>query len=391
MLSHYGSTMPILSDMKSALHFGAGNIGRGFIGLLLYNSGFELSFADVNVSLIEQLNQLKAYKVETIEPHAKQFTVHIKQAYDINLDIETLLEAMAHVDLITTAVGPNILPKIAPLFAKAIERIAQNSLSTYTNIIACENVMGGSELLKTEIYKYLSPSAIEYADTWIGFPNSAVDRIVPLQDNPEPLLVKVEPYFEWIIDETKTKDKLDIKGAILTDKLDAYIERKLYLVNAGHAAIAYAGYRKSYASIYESLKDEAIYNHVRGQMLEAATLLVRKHGFKYEDLEVYTDKTLDRFSNPDITDSIYRVGRSPLRKLSQNDRFIKPLNELYQYNLESKHFEESILNALKYDYAFDEEAVQLQAKIHELGIKKTLIEVCGLDPDHSFIKRLSNT
>lgn len=381
--------MPILNDMKKALHFGAGNIGRGFIGLVLSNAGYELSFADVNSELIRQINELKHYTVETISSEPERFNVSVVQGFDIKNDDRALIKAMAEMDLITTAVGPNVLPKIAPLFAQALEYKAQKQINGFIHIIACENVIAGSELLKNEIYKLLNEDTRAYVDQWIVFPNSAVDRIVPIQENTEPLLVRVEPYYEWIIDQTKIKDDLSIRGAIFTDKLDAYIERKLYLVNAGHAAIAYAAYSKGYATISDALRDVEIYDHVKGQMLEAANLLSLKHGFSYKELATYAEKTLDRFSSPDITDSIFRVGRSPLRKLSPNDRFIRPLKDLYAFNLKSKHFEESILNALNYDYSFDDEAVQLQEMIKSKGIKRVLIEVCGLDENLPFVKRSS--
>jgi mannitol-1-phosphate 5-dehydrogenase len=380
--------MPILNSMKKACHFGAGNIGRGFIGLILNQAEFQVSFADVNASLIHQLNELKEYAVETITTPSQRFIVNVGLCFDINNDIDELIENASEMDLLTTAVGPNILPKIAPVFAKILESRFEKKIHKNMNIIACENVIAGSELLKNEIFKHLSNNAKEFVEAWIGFPNSAVDRIVPIQENQEPLLVKVEQYYEWVIDKTKSKGDLVIDGALFTDKLDAYIERKLYLVNAGHAAIAYIGYHKGVQTICDALSDNEIYEHVFAQMLEAATLLSIKHGFNFAELEKYAKTTLNRFSNPDITDSVNRVGRSPMRKLSSNDRFIKPLNELYKYNCESKHFEKSIHYALMYDFFEDEEAVKLSKMINSLGIKQTLSKVSGIEADHPLVKAI---
>lgn len=382
--------MPISNSMKKACHFGAGNIGRGFIGLILHNAGYQLSFADVNSNLIQQLNQLRQYPVETISTPPIRQNVSVSTSFDINHDVDSLIESMAAMDLLTTAVGPNILPKIAPLFAKALEVKYEKQILTFLNIIACENVIAGSQLLKNEVFKYLSDETKEFVNQWVGFPNSAVDRIVPIQDNSEPLLVKVESYYEWVIDQSESKDNLFIEGAVFTDNLNAFIERKLYLVNAAHAAIAYMGYQMGYATISEALQNDEIRNHVFNQMLEAASLLSLKHGFNFDDLSKYALTTLQRFSNPDITDSITRVARSPIRKLSSNDRFIKPLNELYQYQCESKHFEISINYALMYDHFEDEEAVKLSQMIKSVGLDQTIRDVCQVSMNHPLVKAIRN-
>ena len=48
--------------MKS-VHFGAGNIGRGFIGQLLHESGYDITFVDIQDDLVDALKKNGRYDV----------------------------------------------------------------------------------------------------------------------------------------------------------------------------------------------------------------------------------------------------------------------------------------------------------------------------------------
>ncbi|BBP87175.1 hypothetical protein BsIDN1_07930 [Bacillus safensis] len=82
-----------------ALHFGAGNIGRGFIGSLLKASGFELVFTDVNEAVINELNEKKKeYTVELAAPGQQQEVVGPVSAINSAKDPAALTEAVATAD-----------------------------------------------------------------------------------------------------------------------------------------------------------------------------------------------------------------------------------------------------------------------------------------------------
>lgn len=55
-----------------ALQFGAGNIGRGFIGALLNQANYEIYFLDVNENLISELNKRGSYIIELASEKKKQ-------------------------------------------------------------------------------------------------------------------------------------------------------------------------------------------------------------------------------------------------------------------------------------------------------------------------------
>jgi mannitol-1-phosphate 5-dehydrogenase len=374
--------------MKQAVHFGAGNIGRGFIGLLLTQSEYHVTFLDVNDTVIAALKQRNEYTVELVGETIESIQVVNVTGINSRNEPELTQLALNQASLITTAVGPSILPIIAKTLVSTIEYRASNQIQSYLNIIACENTIGGSYQLETQLRALLSDEAIKYLDQWVGFPNAAVDRIVPNQVNEDPLHVKVEPFYEWVIDTKGIKGSFTIEGAHFTDRLEAFIERKLFTVNTGHATVAYAAYREGYKTIFESLKDEKVERLLTGVLSETSAYLVNQYGFDEEAQKKYMLKTIQRFKNPYVVDEVGRVARGVLRKLSSNDRFIKPLKECNRVGLPVDHLVVSIANALHYDASDDAEAVKLQELIKSRGLKETLIEITGLQVSNELIARI---
>ena len=303
-----------------AVHFGAGNIGRGFIGEVLAENGFDITFVDVNEQIIDSLNEKSRYTIELADESKKQLVVERVRGLNNQKQPEQVIKEIAQADLVTTAIGPNILPFIAELIAKGIEQREQEGNQQPLDIIACENMIGGSEHLKMEVYKYLSDT--RFADQSIGFPNAAVDRIVPMQQQEDPLFVQVEPFKEWVIDDTQRKNKeISLNGVLYVKDLEPYIERKLFSVNTGHATVAYTGALLGYATIDEAMQDSLVVAQLKSVLQETGSLLEAKWGFDNKQHEAYIEKIIQRFQNKYISDAITRVARTPLRKLGYQERF----------------------------------------------------------------------
>lgn len=358
-----------------ALHFGAGNIGRGFIGSLLKTSGFELVFTDVNEAVINELNERGEYTVELAAPGQKQEVVGPVSAINSSQNPAALTEAVATANLITTAVGPAVLKIIASSIAEGLK---QKKPDHIINIVACENMIGGSAHLKEAVFSHLTADEQAAISQTVGFPNAAVDRIVPIQHHEDILKVSVEPFFEWVIDETGfIGDVPQIDGATFVQDLTPYIERKLFTVNTGHALAAYVGYQQGVRTIKEAVDTPDIRQVVEGALHETGSYLIDAYGFRKEEHDAYIQKIIKRFENAFISDEVTRVARSPLRKLGADDRLIGPAKKIKQ----PVYLIKGIAAALAYDFAEDEEAVRLQALRKEKGIEGVLQEVCGLKPE----------
>ncbi|WP_172562661.1 mannitol-1-phosphate 5-dehydrogenase [Vibrio furnissii] len=377
--------------MKNAVHFGAGNIGRGFIGKLLADADVAVTFADVNAPLVDQLSHKQEYKVKVVGTECQIDTVTHVTA--VNSASEDVIDRIVNTDLVTTAVGPNVLDIIAKTIAQGIAKRFEVGNEAPLNIIACENMVRGTTHLKGEVYKHLDAALHAKADALIGFVDSAVDRIVPPAEaaNDDPLEVTVESFSEWIVDEQQFKGDIPtIAGMEKTDNLMAFVERKLFTLNTGHCITAYLGCLSGHRTIREAIEDPTIRTQVKQAMQESGEVLIRRYGFDRDMHNAYIDKILGRFANPYLVDEVDRVGRQPIRKLGPNDRLVKPLLGTIEYGTENKTLLKGIAAALKYTNDSDPQAVELQTSLSQHGVTQTVAHYTGLDERSAEVQTIAS-
>ena len=371
-----------------AVHFGAGNIGRGFIGETLAANGFGIDFVDVNETIIDALVERGEYDIQLAAPGKKK--IHISNVTGINnaKNPEKVVEAIKTTNMVTTAIGPKVLKIIAPLIAQALSaRVKENHEPL--DVIACENMIGGSQLLKEEVYKHLTDEDKAEVDKYVGFPNAAVDRIVPIQHNEDPLFVSVEDFKEWVIDESQMKNpKIRLEGVHYAPDLEPYIERKLFSVNTGHATVAYTGKALGYETIREAVKDDRVVDQVTRVLAETRSLLLAKWDFSKEELEEYHAQVINRFKNPYISDDIARVGRTPIRKLGYDERFIRPIRELKARGLDYTALLETVGKIYHFDEPADAESQKLQQMLKDEPLKEVVLETTGLKDDPDLVEEI---
>lgn len=369
-----------------AVHFGAGNIGRGFIGSLLSQSGYEVVFVDINDEVVRLLKEKQEYRVIIADENRQEQLIRNVSAVNSQTEREKVIDYITKAHLITTAVGPHILPAISAILAEGLQKRATIN-KTPLHIIACENMIGGSDVLKSHVFAKISEADKPLFETYYGFLNCAVDRIVPNQKHDDPLSVMVEPFFEWVIEKRNIiGDIPPIQGAHFVDDLKPYIERKLFTVNTGHAIASYLGYYKKLQTIQEAMNDEEIRSDVEKALHESGAVLVKKYGWNENEHQSYIQKIIQRFMNPSISDEIVRVARSPIRKLGANDRLVGPAVQYYDlFEQVPLGLVKGIAALLLFDYENDEEAVALQKTIQETGVEGALYQYSQLEKDHPLV------
>lgn len=364
--------------MKTAIQFGGGNIGRGFIGMLLSQAGYKVVFGDVVDAVINRLNQDGEYTVHIMDTELED--VKISNVCGVDTKGTDIVPVIAdpETEVMTTAVGLRILKIIAPNVAKGIALRKANGVTVPLNIIACENAIRGTSQLKAHVYDLLSDEEKAWADEYIGFADCAVDRIVPPVRSENPIDVVVEKYCEWDVEKTGLKGELCIPGMTLVDNLMAYLQRKLFTLNTAHCMTAYLGCLAGKKTIDEAIADEKIYDIVHAAMQQSGDGLIQEFGFDKDTHYAYIEKIIKRFKNVYLKDDVARVGREPLRKLSATDRLVSPMTTAMKYGLPVDKLVIGIGAALRYNNPEDPQSVELQAKIAEKGVVAAFSEVSGV-------------
>jgi mannitol-1-phosphate 5-dehydrogenase len=362
----------------AAVHFGAGNIGRGFVGLLLHRAGYQVVFVDVVDELIDALNRTPSYLVKEVGLESREERVDNYRAINSRGDEPAAVAEIASAGIVTTAVGPTVLKFVAPVIAAGLRQRADGTAPLA--VMACENAINATNVLAEHIRAAVPEDEWPAVAARAVFANTAVDRIVPAQST-DGLDVTVETYFEWAIERPPFGgDEPSIPDATWVDDLAPYIERKLFTVNTGHAATAYHGFARGIKKLSDALADDTVRAAVTGVLDETRQLLMAKHDFTAEAQQAYVDKILQRFANPYLPDTVDRVGRQPLRKLSRSERLIGPAAELAERGIRPQHLLATVAAALSFDVPDDPQSVELQQLLRTLTAAEATERICGLTP-----------
>ncbi len=315
------------------VQFGAGNIGRSFIGQLFSRSGYEVVFVDINKELVKEFNKKRAYKLVIKRNEFPDEIILIENVRAIDgFEKEVVIREIIDADIIATAVGKYALPQIVPIIAQGLKLRYEKRGKNPLDIIIAENFRNVSDYLRKELKSHL-PREYPF-DELVGLIESSIGKMVPLmkeEDKKKDLLwVFAEPYNILILDKKGLKSPLPhIKDLWAVENIKAYVDRKLFIHNLGHSASAYLGYQydSEMTFIYEALEVPEIYKTVRECMKQSAVALNRTYlkDLTLQDLQDHIDDLLFRFQNKSLGDTIFRVGRDLYRKLDKNERLIGPM------------------------------------------------------------------
>jgi mannitol-1-phosphate 5-dehydrogenase len=375
-------------DNKIVL-FGAGKIGRSFIGQLFSTGGFEVVFIDVYKTIIDELNRRHEYNV--IIKAERDEVLNIKNVRGVYAgDENKVVDEIVGAKILAVSVGQCGLGKVVSLLAKGLQARYNEDNNSALDIIIAENMRNAADYFYRELKKYLP---VTYPiNRLVGLVETSIGKMVPImlkKDIQKDILqVFAEPYNTLIVDKKAFKNPIpDTYGLAPKNNIKAWVDRKLFIHNLSHAATAYLGYMHNprFVYLYEALGIPEVYKQVRETVLQAAVILLKKYPdeFTLESLTDHIDDLLTRFQNKALGDTLFRVGADLKRKLGPEDRITGAIKIAQDLNLPY----DRILYALVCGCHFqqvDEDGIRLASDIefaeyYAQGIKNVLIKICGFD------------
>lgn len=368
-----------------AIMYGAGNIGRGFIGKRFYLSGWRVTFVDINEATVKQLQADGGYPVYVTRgnEYVKEW---VGNCTGFNgKDTDGVAKLISECDIMATSLGVNVLPHIAENLARGIAaRYAAGAKPL--NILICENLIGSEKILRGYVRPYISEELMTYFEEQIGFVSCCVGITVPptpkkfTEENP--LAVCTDFYNELPADLAAFRPigapTPKMNGLIPFTPFDFYIERKLMLHNMGHATMAYLGYLKGYEHIYEVGRDPEIKYILIRALDESARGLAKRHGASLEGLMSFIDNLIPRLDNPLLEDTLLRVGKDTKRKLSANDRLVGAYNCVKESGRTPAYLAVSIAAGLLWDCEGDEAGAEVSTYARKEGVAAALKRYSGI-------------
>ena len=382
-----------MQEHPTAVIFGAGSVGRGFLGQLFSESGYQVVFADVDEALIDALNRRGSYTLRLAGVQkTEDLAIGPVRAVDAR-NVEEVAAEVARASLMATAVGARALAAIAaPIAAGLAQRWAERNQHTQggeetpQNIILAENLHEAPDVLRGYIMEGLPQALKPLLGERVGFVASVIARMSPVptpeQRAADPTLIVAEPYKVLPVDRGAFAGPVpQVVGMHAVSPFAAYTDRKLYIHNAGHAMLGYLGYRRGYQYGYEALADAKVYALLSQALNESGRALTAEHHMDAVALSENVQYLLDRFANRALGDPISRLARDPMRKLAPGDRLVGAARLAQKHAIVPQGLAWGIAAGLAFDDADDPHAVELQAIVKNEGFDKALEKVCGIRPD----------
>lgn len=361
--------------MKSALVWGAGKIGRGFLGQLLQQSGYRLFFVDADAGLAERLSSARGYTVEIAGAPERSERVSLEGAFSVT-DETQIREALAHVDVLVSAVGARYIEDAASVVAPylAARRRALNWL-------ICENAVGPARRIRDVLTTRAGVGLPELGlvETLILRSGMPPDEALLARD---PLGVRMSDWWTLPADADAFVGEVPpIRGLELRSPFANELTRKLYTFNGLNGPIAYLGHAGGFRYLHEAATAPALERLFSEIHAESAHGLLAEFGGDSDEHRRFQAVAWNKYRDPVLADTLERNARDSLRKLGPEERLVGPASLCLKHGRPPTAYAAAIATAIAYDGSDDPGTRRVQELLERGGVREVLRSVCELSDD----------
>jgi mannitol-1-phosphate 5-dehydrogenase len=370
---------------KKAVMIGAGNIGRGFIGQIFHDSGYEVVFIDINTVVIDKLNKDKAYNLILTDGENKETHI-IDNVRAINgKDSVLVVQELVECDIAATAVGKNALRFVVQNLANGIKERNKQRSDCPLNLLICENIHNARDFLYNLLLPFFSSNERPILDA-VGLVETTIGRMVPVPTDEmrtkDPTAILAEPYCRIPVNTRAFKG--EPPKLLYTESFEPFQffeEKKLYIHNLGHAICAYLGSLRGHKYIWQAAEDPVVRGITQTAMGRVADAIAEAYNYDCNELHDFTGVLLRRFCNRMLEDTVSRVGQDPLRKLAAGDRIMGAIDRCKAQGIPYDELLLGMTAALRFYNKGDPSAALMQQMLTEKGVQGFLSEYCTLSAE----------
>ena len=383
--------------MKAVI-IGAGRIGRGFVTSLLKRNSVDITFFDVSIDVVNQLNEFEKYKIHVLGNAEKDIKIDNYKAFLLSNQNE-LIKALEESSFVFTSVGGKNLKNVGICIAEAYHELYEVGKNPQNIFVTCENWLTPADDLKdaivstlTESEKKIFNSNNDVSQAVIRASGTAAPKDYDLKN---PMDTWVQDY--WII--PVDSDKIKVNNIPVWEFFDFtpsfgnMLYQKIYTNNTSVALIAYLGSLKGYTVLSDAANDDDIVKLLDQGYDEINKALISELNVSEESQKEFSRVAKEKYQDRTIIDDVRRIARDPIRKLSSTDRLIGPSKMALNAGFEPEALSKAIAAALYYSNNEDEISLKLQKMREKLGDMATLSKVSGLaldDPLMVLVKEAIN-
>lgn len=227
----------------------------------------------------------------------------------------------AHPDMVADAANPDAPTTVFGMILLALRQRRDAGNPPFT-VMSCDNLPENGHVAKQTVVGLARLSDADFAD-WVAanvaFPNTMVDCITPATSDRERALVSekfgitdaapvvCEPFRQWVLEDNfpQGRPPLEEVGAEFVADVAKYELMKLRILNGGHAAIAYPSALLGHHFVHDAMADPRIRDWLVA--LENRDVIPTLAPIPGVSFDAYRDKIVERFSNPEVGDTIPRL------------------------------------------------------------------------------------